>query len=103
MTQHTAGPWTVEKIRDGRTGVLIRAPSTGAQAPNPAVARIINSTFCYDEREANARLIAAAPTQNDALKMTLRWLLDSDRAIGEYDNVVEVVQAAIAKAETLEG
>ena len=94
MTQHTPGPWTVEPMPHPHRwlGWQVRGPS-GIYVGGKLITPRINTL-----NEPDARLIAAAPDQNDALKVALHWLLDSDRAIGEYDNVVKIVQAAIAKA-----
>lgn len=89
--QHTPGPWgissqSVSTIKQfdfmGETSVLIAS----AQGHD-------NSGFfpSYDERDANARLIAAAPDLLEALKGVLRV---ADRATDEFD----AARAAIAKA-----
>ena len=100
MTQHTPGPWTTSD----KPGVLLGDQgkyTTIYTASGSWCARVIGED---DESRANARLIAAAPAQNDALKMALRWLLASDRprlwASREYDKVVGAVQDAIAKADS---
>ena len=92
MKQHTPGPWDFQNQGDlydesGRV-VIVDADQTSLAELEDL------SEVSY----ANARLIAAAPAQNDALKVALRWLLDSNPAIGEYDKVVETIEAAIALA-----
>jgi hypothetical protein len=57
MAGHTPGPWHVAK---GGLGREIRADD------GPFIASVYDSTFTYGERNANARLLAAAPDLLDA-------------------------------------
>jgi predicted metal-dependent hydrolase len=90
---HTPGPWTVYSQPNQSSGdegdtawwYSLEAPADG-------------STFA--EHEANARLIAAAPEMNDALKYAENVLAKdpaSDR--GHKMKALRLIRAAIAKAE----
>lgn len=70
---HTPGPWTIERPF-GEPGVYIQCPTSALVAtchePDP-------NTFNVDRRcsiDANARLIAAAPTMAEALDDCARLL-----------------------------
>jgi len=88
MTQHTPGPWRVE---DGSTVYGSRAGKTDKF-------EVCDCKGYAGEREANARLIAAAPDLLEAVRLTVE-LLDSD---GRNSNstVVKTCRAAIARATT---
>ena len=82
-TQHTAGPWTVEKsqLHDGEPRVVSRDVSL-------PVVGWLNPTS--PDFEANARLIVAAPELLEALK--------SLTVPGVTAEKVQRAQSAIAKA-----
>ena len=80
-SKHTPGPWSVE--RDPNAGIL----KFGVYAGDYPVV----SHFTAIEKEADARLIAAAPALLDAL-----WKIAGET----YDDSSEkIARAAIAKAE----
>jgi hypothetical protein len=98
---HTPGPWRIdaEYIRDVQAG----------QEDDPVeIASTAEATLHgghhfppIGEQRANARLIAAAPELLMALKATagnIRSLREA-KVCNTYDNWLEVVEAAIAKAE----
>ncbi len=65
MSKHTIGPWFVE-------GGVTVSSETGRMIANMAV---IGSGLPYDEHEANARLIAAAPVMLTTLETIHNWLV----------------------------
>lgn len=88
--KHTPGPWTVH---GRRAGLTIR------DAKDRPVAEPWLTDISHDEREANARLIAAAPE----LLAALYTVLGSDMAQREEDegrvsDTLNTLRAAIAKA-----
>jgi hypothetical protein len=63
MYKHTPGPWSAERVWD--------IPETKVHAyfhGEPYALAEVYSTFTSGEREANAKLIAAAPDLLDALR-----------------------------------
>lgn len=97
MTEHTPGPWTAQ-------GTVVVAIGADVVIHIPALASVIPSRT----ERANAQLIAAAPTMRDALRECAEFLDDrADVLDGEdgtprpdaFMSLLQVVQAAIAKAE----
>ena len=84
MSGHTKGPWNIQY--EGHAGQII-----GAQ-----IVALGGGAVAYVDREANARLISAAPDLLEAIKA----LLGPDVMTGEepFDPVSKAF-AAIAKAE----
>jgi hypothetical protein len=78
---HTPGPWNTEKPY-GEPGLYIAAPDTSL------VAKV------WDENEANARLIAAAPALLDFAKQ----YLETWPAAGDEDSLTTEARRVIAKA-----
>ena len=69
MTQHTPGPWIVKaQTALGRYCVQPQQPREGC-TNIPPVAFTSHLSVPYDEEQANARLIAAAPEMLHFLKM----------------------------------
>ena len=102
MTQqvYTPGPWTTQKRRDGVRFVL-----GGGFQRAKVLGPLTSGQPGYDEAEANARLIAAAPdTLRELKSLVARVLdiLDSDGVIDFYraalESDLEPARAAIAKA-----
>lgn len=94
MTQHTPGPW-VQGKEDDFKGIAITTPARGM-----AYVAIANVPVDYTdrpEREANARLIAAAPELLEAAKAVAQWCMQRP-PIHPYDGF-KMLEAAIAKAE----
>lgn len=87
-TKHTPGPWKVFYTTNGQTiiGIGEAAGAEGITDPQFGLWR------SGKEREANARLIAAAPDMLAALKAILAHKPDNADAIWEQ------VEEAIAKA-----
>ena len=95
--KHTQGPWTVETIldQDGDGGSCIARYGRSREEyilmnPTPAD---------DDEIAANARLIAAAPLLLAALKAASENIDDSWMSLEAYGNLIDQIDAAIAKAE----
>lgn len=87
--KHTPGPWD---CRDG--GVIVGGPfkEWARGSAQSQVALVTLYDVYSDERDANARLIAAAPEMLEALK---RVVAVADRRTVEFD----AARSAIAKAE----
>ena len=68
-TQHTLGPWRVATQGLGRNNAVFPA-----EAVAPCIADCDGNPNA-EEAQANARLIAAAPTMLDALERIYDWTL----------------------------
>ena len=84
---HTPGPWTARRMHTG--GFDIMDPR------NRDVVTVYGGGVETESREANARLIAAAPDLLDALKRARRYVADLP-IVGDDD--LAVIDAAILKA-----
>ena len=84
MSKHTAGPW----LREGRFVYALRDTFFDCCVQGPPNTPI-------EEKEANARLIAAAPDLLEALKDMVRYLDNN----GKETDVSELARYAIRKAE----
>ena len=95
MSKHTPGPWTVTD-EDDFYGLAIEA--AGREGEYVPVARVPVDYDDRPEREANARLMAAAPDLLEALKALLSG---SERHIFSTECKTErdAARTAIAKAE----
>ena len=98
-TQHTPGPWTII------TGSVYKERSSGGgDIPIAHMDREIGNGTVPVERDANARLIAAAPDLLTALEMTVPLLWKGhpvhygDEQCDHCD-ADEAAKTAIAKAE----
>lgn len=96
---HTPGPWTLKP-----NGVI--SGGKPIQLPNgEAVQQVAMATYLDDgDREANARLIAAAPELLEALRNAATLLnaiapLMERQGSHDYRHGANLVAAAIAKAE----
>lgn len=91
-TKHTPGPW---KLEDGPLGRYIYADGR--------VWAIACMYKVADQREANARLVCAAPDMLDVLRRAFEYLDNiPETAAGGDDEAVEIARAAkkvIAQAE----
>jgi len=112
MSKPTPGPWGVEYEEDlGRHTISM---ATALQTPGHYSAQHIieydhglypEDGKQYDEAEANARLIAAAPELLEACKKVLQDEMSDYKSCAEFggyvldDAVRDAVKAAIAKAE----
>ena len=95
----TPGPWEVFGLSsDG-----IRPVSANGAPPHTPVALALTSDGAYPSAEyaANARLIAAAPSMYDALKLALPFLRmyePPDATMEEWDLAINAVTVAISRA-----
>ena len=97
-TQHTAGPWRIARQTPTERRILVTKDgervlaccSTGYESPR-------KGPIPKEERMANARLIAAAPTMLDALRTALQAIGDTYDA-RDNDEQGEMVRDIIAGA-----
>ena len=94
--KHTPGPWSVDEPWQ------VWAESAGAYVAITQVEEF--ETLPRDQIEANARLIAAAPTMYEALTLIANTdpvdaALGPQRAVRIARAAIGVARAAIAKAE----
>lgn len=104
--QHTPGPWRVvgDTVKGPRGNIVAECVGYSVQAADPA-------QRVQGGREANARLIAAAPALLDALKEVYGWhrratdeRQQSAPVLRDYlYHAREAARAAIAQAEGVEG
>ena len=98
IAQHTPGPWTLVPKDTPKGTLMVDSVSGLVAVMESSKTRGVK----YENAEANARLIAAAPELLDALQKLraaapLFW--DDDNAeIGQLDSACAVADAAIAKA-----
>ncbi|MBF0151730.1 MAG: hypothetical protein HQL84_17060 [Magnetococcales bacterium] len=93
MSEHTPGPWTVTRHRDGSGGYLI----TDSKVVIRATTYGCNT---HEEENANAHIIAAAPELLEALESLVDQValhLSAFR-VGPLDTNIEAAKAVIAKA-----
>jgi len=98
MAAHTPGPWHVTK---GPAPREIRADD------GPYIASVYDVAVTYGERNANARLIAAAPELLDRVMDAVlvleaireNWGDDHPGLLKTIDEELPPLRAAIAKAE----
>lgn len=118
---HTPGPWKADEVEgdiDGLTGRKTFYVTRGFdEFGGPILIALVRSSkddgITYEEAEANARLIAAAPDANAANIAALEVLEmliqdydlspdqahDAESTTGRVDRAVKMLRAAIAKAE----
>jgi hypothetical protein len=84
---YTPGPWNV-------TGDL--ATISGTRPGDPYTFTVAETCGYKEEREANARLIAAAPELLEAIIELSHW---AEMQPGMPQGTFEIVRAAIAKAK----
>lgn len=97
--KHTPGPWDarIQRGKDGRDlGWIIEHGNDRIGWSSLAYADTNREADATDPaREANARLIAAAPDLLEALKRAENWLSEWASA----EPYLAIIRAAIAKAE----
>lgn len=91
MSKHTPGPWSISRYLDGRAVIIIDHEDFD-------VARV-----AYPNRDANARLIAAAPQLVEALDSLIGWaVMRSDWAAAgksePTDHPIQRARAALKSA-----
>jgi len=92
MTTHTAGPWKLLAVGDGTSRMC------PADADGLSLLTIVDEDggdFAAVYKDADARLIAAAPDMLDALHKAREWL----EGWGSAEHQLAVINEAIAKAE----
>ena len=105
MTKHTPGPWQVRNQDTRRLAIF-------QQRPDPTAIGGMRDDVCvadmpqwredhWEEREANARLIAAAPRVTEALSEMLVFFADRATTQLEIDAVNEA-RGALAQADDSE-
>lgn len=104
-TLHTPGPWSVfsNRFRQtlGMNAVTHIFGANGGSALFSHYYAIDDENKPYenwDEVDANARLIAAAPELLEALK-SARWMLTRDYIDPQKMEIIEKVNSALEKAE----
>ena len=102
MSKHTPGPWAIgQKANFDLHGFMVHGfPVAGAGQAIAAVwaGAVGKEAFGFDNQEANARLIAAAPDMLAALKLCepfCKGHQETPEKVARY----AAVRAAIAKAE----
>ena len=93
---HTPAPWHVKKLATHDGGHVVMFTAQNGQRTH--------RLDCAGEfKEADARLIAAAPQFLEALQTTAEnlrsWKAASNSGIKTFDSWLEVVEEAIAKAK----
>jgi hypothetical protein len=86
MSQHTPGPWHAENVGEPAYGDVYEVYN-------------VNTHIASSLREADARLIAAAPDLLEALRNLLKHPALTGLVRGELAERVNQAHAAIAKAE----
>jgi hypothetical protein len=93
--KHTPGPWEIGDYDEELQAVRIRAGGFVPLTPAVALAAGLDKPRAY----SNARLIAAAPELLEALIQVRAAMPDRTFATAEAKLVIDMVNAAIAKAE----
>ena len=100
--KHTPGPWIVAS--DGCKVLQLTPVDIDEQKPCPVVVDCASGYFAmdYDEANANAALIAAAPDLLAALEIAEGRLMCIDAqkldTVARNDDVIDRIRAAIARA-----
>jgi len=94
MSKHTPGPWGLDGVHE-----VVDATSAG-------VVQLWHWNKSNNERDANARLIAAAPEMYEALRELLaEWDAENDRTMEEDSAfqpdsaAIEAIRAVLAKID----
>ena len=93
MTQHTLGPWAIEKCDD----TYVAISGEGWDWFAKVVVKMSDESEQSLEGLANARLISASPDLLHALELA-RDHLEVCNGEGEEDEALETIKAAIRKA-----
>jgi len=89
--KHTKGPWIITE-----EGFISQECEETNLIASPHCSKNIDE----DEREANAKLIAAAPELLEALKKALPYVSEFPNT-KENNQIMELIESTISKAETL--
>ncbi len=90
MKVFTPGPWAIEPLIVGSKEFVVVAVDPAANGST-----VIATRICGPDAEANACLVAAAPSMLAALKQSAKWL----RGWATAEPYLSEIEAAIAKAE----
>lgn len=104
-TYHTPGPWTVDlwEIGERKEAQVVVRTGKDCVAYVKDLWAGLNEPFRCDERDSNARLIAAAPDMLEALRSLLARCVMLDQSATHEGlancNAMSYARQAIAKAE----
>ena len=91
--KHTPGPWTDNyRFTPAQAHLEIYA-TPGARC----IAKVFNADFSHGEKEANARLIAAAPELLEALKNLYTWCADDTSAFAILQQTRNVIAKVVGE------
>ncbi len=106
MSTHTPGPWIASHRRgqDGNYRTEVYSPEHGGIATCDWTMKHCGNGVTETYREANARLIAAAPEMLEALRRAVVALAGATVHAPELDLMddYQIVSAAIAKAQGMD-
>ena len=94
--QHTPGPWKIKEFKGGALRII--SDDTHICTVHHTVPRDSLNEEELRRREANARLIAAAPKMIESLKGILTALNQNKTFPADLDYMKTVAQTAIAEA-----
>lgn len=104
MSAHTPGPWEVDSgMVQTAYDHTCKTPGCGVHIPIAWMDREPNNGTMPVERDANARLIAAAPKLLAACKLVRQWLDGTDYVLthsGAYNIMRANLEEAIDHAAT---
>lgn len=96
MTKHTPGPWKVIEGND-RNGKYTRVAGTDGWGVLADCGMGLRAAF--DEQEANARLIAAAPDMLALLQRIMHAPADTIQVCGDTIKVFQEMRSLLARVE----
>ncbi len=98
---HTPGPWAVDHGNtDGHIKSLAYVESERYRTPTVARYDMAADSVTYEERIANAHLIAAAPELLASLEFVAKWFVMREGKGERFPSqLTDSVKAAIAKAK----
>ena len=99
-TKFTNGPWRVEEGQDPQIcGQKIKSWEIGSDANHFWIAQISRS-LCYEQGDANANLIAAAPEMYEVLERIADKLVSEDGVVTGIDAADAVIVLRKARGES---
>lgn len=107
-TKHTPGPWKVDKVirarYDEKNGSKLADQVTIFIYPDNIKKENFNlavvNDYCVPESEANARLIAAAPSMYEEINEAIGWF-ESMNMAGCSDEIKEVLTVMYERFKTV--
>lgn len=88
--RHTPGPWHIEDTNSAKLTMVVAPDEAGSNAGWVVIGQVGGPN-----KEANARMISAAPDMLDALHQARAWL----ESWASAEEQLAVINAAIVKAE----